>query len=219
MIDRTLEPESMDSREEATAYALMDHEEVNKVFVDDLFAGGKVGKKVIDLGCGPALIAIEIASRDPAIALLGVDTSVEMLELAKTEIDMAGMLYQVSLEHADAKSMEQFEDAMADTVVSNTVLHHLEDPNTLLRTAMRLTRPGGRIFIRDLVRPDSENEVEDLIDKHAREESGFAQQQLRQSLHAALTLVEIRSIVDRIGIDPSSVAMTSDRHWTIDWTR
>ena len=38
MLPRTLEPEVMDSPEEARDYDAMDHAEVNRKFVDDLLA-------------------------------------------------------------------------------------------------------------------------------------------------------------------------------------
>ncbi|EMI56344.1 hypothetical protein RSSM_02224 [Rhodopirellula sallentina SM41] len=34
-----------------------------------------------------------------------------------------------------------------------------------------------------------------------------------------MTLAEIRAIVSQLGIDPTSVSMTSDRHWTLDCLR
>ncbi len=219
MFKRTLEPESMDVREEAIAYLEMDHSSVNKAFTDDLFAAGSVGPRVMELGCGPALIAIEIAKRDSAIELLAIDSSVEMLELAKIEIDFASLLYQVSLAQADAKSMVHFEDEMADTVVSNSLIHHVDDPSKILAEAIRLAKLGGRIFMRDLMRPSSETEVEQLVELHAGSESARGAQLLRQSLHAALTLDEIQSIAEALGIPRSCLCASSDRHWTLDWMR
>ncbi|TWU26870.1 C-methyltransferase CouO [Novipirellula galeiformis] len=218
-LSRTLEPETMDGLDEAVAYLEMNHSAVNRCFVDDLFAGGSTGPRVIDLGCGPAILSIEIASRAPTIEVMGIDLSGEMLDLAKIEIDLAGMLYQISLHQADAKSMEPYEDEIADTVVSNSLLHHLENPASTIKTAMRLVKTEGRVFIRDLMRPDTEAALERLVQLHAGDENEVAQQLLRQSLHAALTLDEIRKIAQACGIDPDCVQSTSDRHWTIDWTR
>ncbi|EMI15813.1 UbiE/COQ5 methyltransferase [Rhodopirellula maiorica SM1] len=216
---RTLEPETMDAFDEAVAYLEMNHAEVNRIFADDLFAGGTTGPRVIDLGCGPAILAIEIASRDQAIEVMAVDLSTEMLGLAKQEIDFAGMLEQIMLHQADAKTMTGYEDAIADTVVSNSLIHHLEQADEAIKTAMRLVKPEGRVFIRDLMRPESESAVESLVQLYAGDENDVAKQLLRQSLHAALTLDEIRDTAAECGIDGECVQATSDRHWTIDWTR
>jgi ubiquinone/menaquinone biosynthesis C-methylase UbiE len=195
----------------------MDHSEVNRRFVDDLLQR-PAGTRVIDLGCGPAAIAIELCHRDESIEMIAVDAEVEMLEIAKREIDAAGLLDRIALHHADACEMQFYSDEMADTVISNSLIHHLEHPEQGLASALRLIKKGGRLFIRDLVRPDSEREVESLVAAYSGQESKNAQQLLRQSLHAALTLEEIREMARGLGIRPDHVQMTSDRHWTIDWS-
>lgn len=216
-LPRTLEPEVMDDPEEAALYELMDHQTVNHQFVDDLLAGGTVGPRVIDLGCGPAEIVIELCRRDESVEVLAIDLAVEMLEIAKRNIDIAGLLDRIALEQSDAKSMPEFHSGMADTVISNSLLHHLPDPAAGLETAVRLTAPGGRLFFRDLARPESSEEVERLVEQHAGGESEAARALLHQSLHAALTLEEVRELGRALGIGVEHVQMTSDRHWTLDW--
>lgn len=218
-LPRVPEPEVMATESEASEYQLMDHGQVNRRFVEDLIAGGRVGQQVIDLGCGPAEIPIELCRQLDDVTVMAADLSVEMLEIAKREVDMAGFLERIQLVQADAKSVEGFGDAVADTVISNSLLHHLPDPAEALQAAVTLTRPGGRLFFRDLVRPESNEEVERLVTAHAGQESEAAQQLLRQSFHAALTLAEIRNLCEAFGIPPERVQMTSDRHWTLDWQR
>ena len=67
--------------------------------------------------------------------------------------------------------------------------------------------------------PQTDDEVEGLVEEHASDQNSDGQQLLRQSLHAALTLPEIREICAGLGIQPDDVQMTSDRHWTIDSRR
>lgn len=218
-LSRTPEPPMPDASVEAFEYQQMDHSEVNRKFIDELLAGGETGFEVIDLGCGPAQIAIELCRRDASYRVMGIDAEIEMLELAKMEIDMAGMLDQITLAHADATSMDEFEDEMADLVMSNSLIHHLDDPIDGLKSCVRLVRPGGRLFVRDLARPDSEAEVESLVEAYTEGESEFATQLFRQSLHASLTADEIRSLIGGLGIAGDHVQMSSDRHWTLDWRK
>lgn len=217
-LQRIPEPAILSAADEAAEYLGMDHSEVNRRFVDELL-GGPVGPRVIDLGCGPASIPIELCSRKPDVEVMAVDGAVEMLELAKVEIDMAGMLDRISLHHADATRMQEFDDAIADTVISNSLLHHLDEPRLGLVTAMRLLKSGGRLFLRDLYRPETTEEVERLVCQYAGQETENAQQLLRQSLHASLTLTEIRGLARGLGITDQHVQMTSDRHWTLDWIK
>lgn len=223
---RTPEPPPADIRAECWLYHEMDHSEVNQRFVDDFLGRGLDGtaaaslhRRIIDLGCGPGDIAIRVCKSDPAAHVMAVDNEAEMLEIAKMEIDIAGMLARIQLEQADITAMDAFADGMADAVISNTVLHHLDDPAAGIAAAVRLVRPGGRVFIRDLFRPADQAAVESIVQSVAGDESDFAKQLLRQSLHASLSVDEAQSIVRGLGIDPPCVQMTSNRHWTLDWTK
>ncbi len=217
-MDRTPEPDTFSPIDEAAEYHAMDHSAVNRQFVDELLEG-PTGPLVIDLGCGPAGIPIELCQRSNDYEVIATDGEVEMLEIAKQEIDIAGCLGQISLSHVAVEAMEQFEDGMADTVISNSLLHHLEEPCAGLEPAVRLTRDGGRTFIRDLARPETEGEIESMVKSYSGSESENGQQLFRQSLHAALTLNEIRLIARGLGIPEDDVQMSSDRHWTINYCR
>ncbi|MFK8115559.1 MAG: class I SAM-dependent methyltransferase [Rubripirellula sp.] len=218
-LQRIPEPQTLSPFQEAEEYHSMNHDAANASFVDDLIAGGSVGPRVIDLGCGPADIPIALCNRLDTLEVLATDSEVEMLEIAKREIDMEGKLEQIMLQHADVCDMDDFEDGMANTVISNSMLHHLDDPSVGLATAQRLVAANGRLFVRDLYRPSSEAEVESLISLYAGGESEVAQQLFRQSLIAALTLSEIQELAGGLGISAQHVQMTSDRHWTLDWCR
>lgn len=207
----------MDTPEDAQEFEEMDHSGVNRTFVDDLLAGGEIGKYVVDLGCGPAAIPIELCSREDNVQVMAIDSAISMLEVAKIQIDFAGLLDQVFLEHADVKDMGEFEPDMAETVMSNSLIHHLAQPELALQSALYLLKPGGRLFIRDLYRPDSNETVEKLVSQYVSNETQYAQQLFRQSLCASLTLDEIQDVAGGFGISKEHVQMTSDRHWTIDW--
>ena len=67
MLSRTPEPEVMDGSEQSAAYANADFEAVNSAFVEALterFPGLQEGR-VVDLGCGPADIAMRLATQRP----------------------------------------------------------------------------------------------------------------------------------------------------------
>jgi ubiquinone/menaquinone biosynthesis C-methylase UbiE len=222
-LSRELERPFLSPADEAAEYHAMDHDAVNRRFLNDLLAA-PVGTHVIDLGCGPADLPIDLCRRVASIRVMGIDAEIAMLDIAKRQIDIAGMLDRISLEHGDVCSLEHFQDALADTVISNSLLHHLAQPQRGLQTALRLVRPGGRLFLRDLCRPASAEQVETLVEQYAAGESDNARQLLRQSLLAALTLDEIRGIaaglaVPGLGISAAHVQMTSDLHWTLDWRR
>ena len=213
MLPRQLEPELMDDPEEATIYDTMDHDEVNRRFVDDLLATGTCGPDVLDLGTGTARIPIELCQREKDCRVMACDGAASMLDVARYNVSINSLDYRIQLHHGDAKELP-FADEMFDTIISNSLIHHLPDPERAIAEMVRVTRPGGRIFVRDLCRPDSVETLEEIVERITAHEPLEAQTMFRQSLHAALTLEEIRSLIAVHGLAADDVTMTSDRHWT-----
>ena len=102
-----------------------------------------VGMDVVDLGCGTGrwLKALQGAGTR---SLLGLDSSPEMLVLAKSKL--AGM---ADLLCADCGSVS-LEANSADIILANFVLSYVEDVAGLAEAASRALRPGGSLFITDI---------------------------------------------------------------------
>lgn len=214
MLTRVLEPEVMDDQREAVAYNDMDHKAVNEQFVDDLLAIPNLGTDWLDVGTGTALIPVEICKRtDSSVRIMASDASSWMLEIARYNIEIHQCISRVQLHRGDAKKMV-FEDEYFDTVFSNSLVHHLPEHHAFFEEIVRIVRPNGVIFLRDLFRPDSQKELDTLVelyggtDEHGRE-------LFRQSLHASLTGEEIQELIKPFGFPAACVRMTSDRHWTL----
>ncbi|QEG42166.1 class I SAM-dependent methyltransferase [Roseimaritima ulvae] len=215
MLTRVLEPEFNDDVTETAQYDAMDHAAVNQAFVDDLVATGSVGPDILDLGTGTARIPILLCQRLPDVRVMAIDAAVSMLERAQANVDIAGLLERIQLEHEQVKDLDVFADQMFDCVISNSILHHLPEPALALQHSLRLVKPGGRVFHRDLFRPETEQQVEQLVDEHVGDHPEQARQLLRQSLHAALTVDEARQMAVQFGLAGEAVQQTSDRHWTL----
>jgi ubiquinone/menaquinone biosynthesis C-methylase UbiE len=213
---RVLEPEYMDSPEEASSYAAMDHAAVNAAFVDRfLQLGGDTCQTAVDLGTGPGDIPLELARRSAIPTIVGVDAAASMLALARPKAEAAGLAGRVRFDRADVKALP-YGNASFDGVFSNTILHHIPEPVDFLREAARVLAPGGVLLIRDLYRPATMDEAKRLVELHAANESDEQQQLLLQSLCAALTLGEARACADQAGLQRATVAMNSDRHYSIE---
>ena len=220
MIPRLLEPEAMDTPEEARSYDDMDHSEVNQRFVADFLAahGPTRGGTILDLGTGTARIPIALATADLGARVLAVDMAGHMLAIAGRNVINAGLSDRVALQRADAKRLP-FPSAGFEAVVSNSLVHHIPEPAAVFAELARLVAPGGTLFVRDLARPESWQDVEKLVSHYAGNEPAAAQAMFRASLHAALTLAEVQGLIRGAGLDPQDAAMTSDRHWTWVWNR
>ncbi|HVJ69608.1 MAG TPA: class I SAM-dependent methyltransferase, partial [Caulifigura sp.] len=216
MIPRILEPEVMDSAEEARDYDSMDHREVNERFAADFLqaaAGLKPAARVLDVGTGTALIPIEIASRSPDMRITAIDLAEEMLNLGRRNVARAGCDDRIDLRRVDAKDLAG-EDAAFDAVVSNSIIHHIPEPLAVFREMKRVCREGGLLFVRDLLRPESTERLEELVALHAAGTNGHQRKLFSDSLHAALTLNEVADLLDKTGLPRGAVEQTSDRHWT-----
>jgi ubiquinone/menaquinone biosynthesis C-methylase UbiE len=110
-------------------------------------------------------------------------------------------------------------DASVTLVASNSLIHHLPDPAAALKEVCRIIAPGGLVFIRDLFRPVSRAELDRLVSVHAAGATASQRQLFADSLHAALTVEEVRHLVAAMPFSTVSVEATSDRHWTLAATR
>ncbi len=213
MLKRVLEPEVMDNAEEAREYDMMDHSEANRRFVDDLLQFCPEPHDVLDVGTGTAQIPVELCRRLDTCRVMASDMSYEMLDLARYNIEVHGLIDRIQLDQADAKQMP-YKDGMFDVVMSNGSVHHIADPTSVLAEAVRVTSDGGFLFFRDLLRPTDDHMLDHLVTTYAGQATDCQRQLFRQSLCAALNVDEIRAIIQQLGFDPLSVRATSDRHWT-----
>lgn len=221
MLARVLEPEAMDTFEEARDYDAMDHKAVNAAFAADFLTvrGRGKGGLALDLGCGPGRIAIEIALVEPSIRIVALDLAEHMIRLASLHVAEANLTQRVECILGDAKSLGEFAADSFDAVVSNSIIHHIGDPVPVFAEMVRLVRPGGAVFVRDLFRPADRETLDRLVQTYAGEEAEPARELFRASLNAAFTLEEVRAMVAPLGVDHSAVTLTSDRHWTLAWVK
>jgi ubiquinone/menaquinone biosynthesis C-methylase UbiE len=215
MIPRTLEPEVMDSPEEARDYDAMDHNAVNHVFAGDFLAVWDGQNPILDVGTGTAQIPIELCRRSPTAQVTAIDLAEHMLKVGRLNVERAGLSKRIQLQLCDAKHTP-FADGRFAALMSNSIVHHIPEPGRVLAEMVRVVRPGGLLFVRDLLRPADEATVSQLVTTYAGDANAHQQQMFRESLCAALALSEIRSLVANLSFDPETVRQTTDRHWT--WT-
>src|SRR5690625_1379507 len=105
------------------------------------------GLTVLDVGCGPGTITVDIAARVAPGRVLGVDPSAEVLEQARANAELA-RLDNTALEQGDVYELDAAADSY-DVAHAHQVLLHLTDPVAAPREMMRVVRPGGVVAARD----------------------------------------------------------------------
>jgi ubiquinone/menaquinone biosynthesis C-methylase UbiE/DNA-binding transcriptional ArsR family regulator len=132
---------------------------------------------LLDLGTGTGRM-LELFG--PSVARgLGLDLSLDMLALARTRLDRAGLKH-CSVRQGDIYDLALPKDAF-DVVVIHQVLHFLDDGARAITEAARVLRPSGRLLVVDFAPHD----LEFLRDEHAHRRLGFAAETVAQWMKAA----------------------------------
>jgi SAM-dependent methyltransferase len=126
-------------------------------FVEPLLDAVAVGpgRHVLDLACGPGLVAAAAARRDAHP--VGADFSAAMLAQARAACPT------IRFEEADAEALP-FADGSFDAVVANFGVHHFPDPAPALAEIRRVLRPGGRVAFTSWAMPSENRAWQVLFD-------------------------------------------------------
>jgi SAM-dependent methyltransferase len=105
------------------------------------------GRSVLDVGCGPGTITVDLARRVAPGRVIGVDSSADVVECAAASAAAAGV---DNLEFAvgDIFALDYADDSF-DVVHAHQVLQHLHDPVAALAEMRRVCRPDGVVAVRD----------------------------------------------------------------------
>lgn len=124
---------------------------VSKSFVSLARKWGITDGKVLDVGTGTGLLAIELAKRVPGVEVVDLDLSEGVFELARDNAQKGEVPLRVSFERGDAEDMP-FTDCTFDLVISSNTLHLIENPVKMFDEIQRVLKPEGRFLISDFRR-------------------------------------------------------------------
>lgn len=212
-LQRIPEPELMDHDGQARAYAEADFSQPHQRFVE-LFEerlGEAVTGPVLDLGCGPADVSVRFARAHPDCNVHGIDAAAAMLRQGQKLVLASGLTDRIELFHKHLPEDRPPLDAYA-TVISNSLLHHLADPLDLWRTIHRHTLPGARVFVMDLMRPDSRTKAARLTEEYAADAPAILRRDFECSLLAAYRPEEVQRQLAQTGWTSLLTEVVSDRH-------
>ena len=214
---RIPEPELMDEPRQAAAYAGADFEQPHSWFVEllrEAFPASDVDGTVADLGCGAADITVRVARAWPNCRIDGVDGAEAMLEHGRRAVHAAGLEHRVRLLRMRLPAAE-LPQHRYDAIISNSLLHHLHEPQTLWRTVRDLAAPGCGVFIMDLMRPDSPEAAATLVQSYSGDEPEVLRRDFYNSLLAAFRPGEVEQQLRDAALGGLQVRAVSDRHLTI----
>ena len=104
------------------------------------------GDSLLDVGCGPGTLTVDLARRVAPGPVLGVDAADGVLDRARRHAAEAGVAVEFAV--GDVYHLDLPDDSF-DVVHAHQVLQHLSDPVRALREMRRVARPGGLVAVRD----------------------------------------------------------------------
>jgi ubiquinone/menaquinone biosynthesis C-methylase UbiE len=106
---------------------------------------------IIDIGCGPGYL-LEIISRQfPSVAIIGIDSSEEMVIAAKARAESSIFLKRATFLVGNVGNLP-LQDGSVDFAVSTLSLHHWLNPLKGFEEIHRVLKPGGQVLLFDLRR-------------------------------------------------------------------
>jgi ubiquinone/menaquinone biosynthesis C-methylase UbiE len=103
-----------------------------------------VGSSVIDLGCGPGFLSVELARK--GYRGVGLDGAAAMVERCRRQAAGEGIADLWQYEVGDVEAIP-FEDARFDAAICAGVIEYLPSDQRLISEAARVLRPGGRFIL------------------------------------------------------------------------
>ena len=215
---RKLEKEIMDNKEQVDAYAHANFSESNTLFInkvtDDNFF--KLNN-ILDLGCGPADIPIELAKTNSKIKIIAVDGSKSMIAYAKKQIKLLNLLKRITLVNSKLPGIKKtVKDKTFDIIISKDLLHHLPNPWIFWEEIKGLSHKGTVIYVMDLLRPKNKNDAKKMVDSVSNNESKILKTDFYNSLLAAFTIKEIKHQLKTANVK-FDIKKIGNRHFLVKW--
>lgn len=138
------------TRQAASFARLPSHEASTQLLLD--MAGVGAGGNVLDVACGPGMVACAAAARvGNAGQVTGIDLTPAMIGQARA---LQAKLGLSNLDwHVGEAAALPFDAGRFDAVTTRYSCHHFPDPDLVLAELVRVAKPGARIAVADMVLP------------------------------------------------------------------
>ena len=139
--------------------------------MEPLLAGAEIGAGhiIVDYGCGPGGLTLELARRTgPAGHVHGVDLNETFVAQAQEALGKAGFTETTTIHHI-ANDHIPLEDAAADRLVCKNVLEYVTDYAAVIAEFYRVIKPGGIAQLIDsdwgmiAVEPLGQSQLQELL--------------------------------------------------------
>lgn len=165
-------------------------------------------ERILDVGCGDGKITAKIAARLSGGAVLGIDSSREMIAFAASHFD-AQFFPNLRFDVADVRRLTYRSEF--DLIVSFNVLHWVTEQDEALGAIYKALKPGGRAALRFV--PEGERQcIEDVIEetRESARWSNYFRGFSRPYVH--FTAAQYQTLAERNGFEVVRLRVT-DHAW------
>jgi ubiquinone/menaquinone biosynthesis C-methylase UbiE len=172
-----------------------------KYFVGKILKKGIRSGRVLDIGTGSGLLAIELAkAKNCHFDIIAVDSSKNMVNKARENAELYGVADKIEFIVATAASLP-FPENSFDIVVSYASLHHWFKPVAVFNEVARIIKETGLAFIRDNKRLYQNPALKAIIWSVSRFMNKRHRENWPKAILASYTIPEVREILSRSRLD------------------
>src|SRR5437879_11314824 len=103
----------------------------------------------------------------------------------------------------------------AHAVISNSLLHHVPNPLQFWYEVKKLAQPGAVVLVMDLLRPESSEAAQAIVDKYAADEPAILRRDFYNSLLASFTEDDVAAELAEMNLSRILIDVPDDRHWIV----
>ena len=207
-MERIPEPELMETKKQVLSYVKGDFSKGEKIFIDFIntyLISNKINLSdddlIVDLGCGPGNITERISLQWPAVPIIGIDGSKEMIIEAKSRQNLyenKHIFKNINYICADIKELELKKISPIKRIsllVSNSLIHHITNIDQFFDCINNLSTKETINFHKDLLRPKDEKTAIKLKEKCNEIYSNTLTNDYYASLKASYRKNELQKII------------------------
>ena len=102
-----------------------------------------------------------------------------------------------------------------DAIISNSLVHHVPNPFQFWYALKQLAKPGAPVLVMDLLRPETTEDAQAIVDQYAANECDQLRQDFYNSLLAAFTEDEVAAHLAELNLSRLLIDVPDDRHWIV----
>ena len=123
------------------------HYRMLRYFMDQFMPWLAPEGRFLELPVGSGSYAVYGLLETSAWTGLGVDISASAIAYSRQLTQHWGLQSRLSIEFGEGQKVLPWEEGFFDAVITGELLEHLDDPATFLRECVRVTKPGGFLFV------------------------------------------------------------------------